>query len=144
MQIKLKKGNIQQTITFIRNINLSGGKTNRARFRALKLLDKKAQEVNEERMEIAKSYAKLDQSGEPIILQNGNLDIEQEKLIPFSNAQNAMFEEDSALTVDDYKDQFQTLYEALLNYNDNLQGDNLIAYGTLIDVLEDAGFREGE
>lgn len=144
MQIKLKKGNVQQTITFIKNINISGGKTNRARFRVLKLLDKKSKEVNEERMEIAKSYAKLDQSGEAIILQNGNLDIEQEKLIPFSNAQNTMFEEVSTLTVDDYKDQFQTLYEALLNYNDNLQGDNLIAYGTLIDVLEDAGFKEGE
>lgn len=144
MQFKIKKGNLQETISFVRNINLSGGKVNRARFRVLKLLNEKSQEVNEERIEVSKSYANLDKSGEPIILQDGNLSIEQDKLVPFSNAQNELFKEESVLTIDDYKEQFQSLYEALLNYNDNLQGDNLISYGTLIDALEDTGLTKGE
>lgn len=142
MQLKIKKGNLQQTISFIRNINLSGGKVNRARFRVLKLLDEKAQEVTEERIEVSKSYANLNESGEPIILEDGNLSIEKDKLAPFSNAQNELFKEDSVLTIDDYRDQFQELYNALIDYNGNLQGDDLISYGTLIDALEDAGIKE--
>lgn len=142
MQLKIKKGNLQQTISFIRNLSLSGGKVNRARFRILKLLNEKSKEVTEERIEVSKSYANLDKSGEPIILKDGNLSIEKDKLVPFSNAQNELFKEDSVLTIDDYTEQFQELYKALLDYNGNLQGDELISYGTLIDALEDAGIKE--
>ncbi|WP_429971274.1 DUF1617 family protein [Fructilactobacillus sp. Tb1] len=144
MQIKLTKGNVEAMISFLEDISLSGGKVNRARFRFIKLLNNKLTEINEDRLEIAKGYANLDKNGTAKIKEDGTLDIEKSKIPSFSLAQNEMYQENALITVDDYVEQLQLLFNALINYENELQGNNLIAYGVLLDAFEDAGFTEGK
>lgn len=142
MQITLKKGDINAILKFINELNLAGSKLNRARFRFIELLKLKAKEVNDERLEIAKSYSKLDSNGYPKTVNDGNLDIPQEKIQAFNNAQMEMFNEKCSLTVDDYKEPLKLLFTKLNNYDGSLQGTDLIAYGTILDAMEQAGFIE--
>lgn len=137
MQISLKKGELQPILQFVQGLKIAGAKKNRARFRFSKLLQEKLTELDEDRTELAKSYANLDDQGQPNIINN-SYDIPNEKIKAFGAAQTELYSEQAPITIDDYQDQVITFYKTLNGYNEDLSGQDAMMFGTLLDAIENS------
>lgn len=139
MQLRFKNAELDKMINFIQSLTLSGAQANRGRFRLIKLLQAKTTELVDERMEIAKAYTKLDSDGNPV-LHNFKFDVLPDKKNEFNKSQQELLTSDAEINVDEYKQSLSAFYTALNNYDEKIDGANVMMFGRLLDSMENSGF----
>lgn len=133
MQIKFQGDYLVAVNNFLFNFKAKGRKSI-ARSKLLKLVEKKIKEFNEDEKMIIKEFAKLDEDGEPIILDGNRYDIDDLK--GYAKAVKELNEEEVIIEGGEYVNNFSHLKEALEDYDLELEGADAVAYEILMDAFE--------
>lgn len=132
-----KNSELEEIVSFVQSLKIKGAKLNRSRFRLVKLIQAKRQELEEERLELAKDYANLDDKGNAVII-DGRIDIIEDKQLDFNREQVELYKEDAVIDLDEHRQSLQQFYGFLNEYDEELDGADAMIFGRLLDCLEAA------
>ena len=99
------------------------------------MLITKIGELNNDERELLEKYGKKDENGN-LIESNGNFTLVEETAVEFHKEKAALFEEVTSVNVDEIKDKFGTLIDALENSDIKVSGKDAEALDLLLDALE--------
>ncbi|GAA0343751.1 MULTISPECIES: hypothetical protein [Oceanobacillus] len=136
MTIKLTYGDIRIINNFlVQSLNPKKEKSIH-RMRVVKALEEKQKQVAEESNELMKEFAKLDDEGEVVYLDDGQPAIKDKRA--FNKAQVALLEEDFVLDDKNLQSALNTVKKLVNDYGKELVGEDAIAHFTLVDAFENA------
>jgi hypothetical protein len=140
MQLKMTNSQLNQIVTLLTTITISGAKANVARYHVVKLLEPKSKDNEGARQEILKQYALLDETGQPTSDGAGQtIFTDMDAKNKCVSAINDMLAEQVAVTIDDYSLWFKRLFKALNVYDGPLDGAEAFAFGAFLDAIEITG-----
>lgn len=142
MTIKLQYGDIRIVTNFL--VDKLNPKKEKSihRMRVVKALEEKSKQLSEELNELVKEFAKLDDDGEVVYLDDGQPAIKDKR--GFNKAQNKLLEEEFVLDDANLKSALNTVKKLVNDYGKELKGDDAVAHFTLIEAFENADAAESE
>lgn len=138
--LKMENRLIQVVFEFLREVTLKG-KASRGRSKLLKRLEEKDKELQENRNEIRKEYFEVDENGEFKIDEDGTNLIflesvtEEDKKI-LTDSLLDLDKEPFEITFTEYSTQYEALFKALDNLDEELSGNKALAYDELMTAYE--------
>ena len=135
MQLKLKNNQLKSLTEFINSLTFNTGSAHIAQARIVKLMSDKFAELDQDRVELVKSYAKTDDKGEPIV-NDGKADIADDKLEELNQSVNELLNSNSVIDLTEYEDKVHQLESALENYNRDLTGDQSLQLVAFLDAIK--------
>ncbi|WP_152658303.1 hypothetical protein [Oceanobacillus sp. CFH 90083] len=140
MTIKLQNKDLRNAADFLQNTVSVKGKKNVHRMRIVKALTEKDKEVREEEVSLLKDYAKLDDEGEIVFLDNGQPIIKEKK--EFNKAHKDLFEEEFVLVDKNLESALKTVEKLVNDFDKELSGQQAEAHYILAEAFENN--KEGE
>ena len=134
--IKLKNNDLNKVADFLQNTVSAKGKKNVHRMRVVKVIAEKDKEVKEDEVTLLKDYAKLDDDGEIIFLDNGQPIIKEKK--DFNEAHKALFEEEFVLDDKNLESTLKTVEKLVNDFDKELSGQQAEAHFILVEAFENA------
>lgn len=134
MTLTLKNKDLNKIADFLQNTVSVKGKKNVHRMRIVKALTEKDKEVREEEVSLLKDYAKLDDQGEIIFLDNGQPIIKGKK--EFNEAHKALFEEYFVLDDKNIESALKTVEKLVNDFDKELSGQQAEAHFILAEAFE--------
>ncbi len=134
MTLKLKNKDLRNVADFLQNTVSVKGKKNVHRMRVVKAIAEKDKEVREEEVSLLKDYAKLDDQGEIIFLDNGQPIIKEKK--EFNEAHKALFEEYFVLDDKNLESALKTTEKLVNDFDKELSGHQAEAHFILVEAFE--------
>ncbi|MFD1453217.1 hypothetical protein [Oceanobacillus sojae] len=134
MTITLKNKDLKNVADFLQNTISAKGKKNVHRMRVVKAITEKDKGVREDEVTLLKDYAKLDDEGEIIFLDNGQPIIKEKK--EFNEAHKALFEEEFILDDKNLEAALKTVETLVNEYNKELTGAMAEAHFILVEAFE--------
>lgn len=152
MKLQLKNKDLGDIAGFLNGLTLRGAKTNIARIRITNLILAKTKEIQEDRVEVIKEFANLDEHGMPARVKDAKgaptstYDIPDDNLTAANQAVADLENETSVISVTEHEAHLRTLKQALENYSYELNGQQAACLVTLLDAFEVAvaGKKEGK
>lgn len=135
MKLTINNRLLVPTINLLQELKLKG-KASRARTKLANLLIKSVDELSNSELELIKEYGELDESGEPIKLENGNYKIKPDVLAEFNAEHLALLNENAEAEGPTYEGHLEDCIKFLNDYDGELNGEDAIAYDALLDALE--------
>ncbi|WAA10339.1 DUF1617 family protein [Fervidibacillus albus] len=132
MEVKIENRYLKPSIELLFNLPLRG-KESRQRTKFIKRLQKRLEEVENDRIELAREYAKIDEKGNPIV-KHDRYDIGDVK--SFEKELNELYNEKMVIDGGDSEEMLKTVKEVLLNCNKEFSGSEAIVYDYLCDQFE--------
>ena len=117
----------------LRDLPTNDFKTNRAKHKLLKLINKKFEEYAEDEKILVESHAEKDSDGEPIKLENGNYKIAKEKTKQAQKEINELGDMDAVIVYGEFALDIKPAIEYILNYEGHI--DAKMGQG-LFDLIE--------
>lgn len=142
MTIKLQYGDIRIVTNFLLDSINAKKEKNIHRMRVVKALEEKQKQLSEELNALVKDFAKLDDDGEVLYLDDGHPIIKDKR--GFNEAQNKLLEEEFVLDDTNLKSALNTVKKLVNDYSKELTGDDAIAHFTLVDAFENAEAEENK
>lgn len=143
MKLQLKNNELSPVTEFLNGLTLRGAKTNIARIRITNLILAKSKEITEDRIEVIKEFANLDEHGMPKIKKGTtNYDIPDSKMTLANKELTDLQAETSVIDLTEHEAHLKTLGVALNNYDGELNGQQAACLVTLLDAIETA--KEGK
>ncbi len=136
MTIKLQNKDLRNVADFLKNTVSVKGKKNVHRMRVVKAIADKDKEVKEEEVTLLKDYAKLDDDGEIIFLDNGQPIIKEKK--EFNEAHKDLFEEEFVLDDKNLESALKTVEKLVNDFDKELSGQQAEAHFILAEAFENA------
>jgi hypothetical protein len=112
------------------------GKSSRARTKLANLFINAVNELSNSELALIKEYGELDESGEPIKLENGNYKIKPDTVAEFNAEHLALLMETAEVSGATYAEHLDDCIKFLNDYDGDLAGDDAVAYDSLLDALE--------
>ncbi len=137
--ITLQNKDLNKVADFLKNTVSAKGKKNIHRMRIVKALTEKDKEVREDEVTLLKDYAKLDDDGEIIFLDNGQPILKEKKA--FNEAHKALYEEEFVLSDKNLESALKTVEKLVNDFDKELSGQQAEAHFILVEAFEIA---EGE
>lgn len=133
--IKIKYDQLHNTAEFLLNEVSAKGKKNIHRMRVVNAINDQNQKIAEEEASLVKEFAKLNDDGEPIVKDNGSLDIDDKE--GFIKAQEELYDE--YFTIDDVnlESALKTVEKLITNFDKELQGNSAVAHAILFEAFEE-------
>lgn len=136
MTIKLTYGDIRIINNFlVQSLNPKKEKSIH-RMRVVKALEEKQKQVADESNELMKEFAKLDDEGEVVYLDDGQPALKDKRA--FNKAQVALLDEEFVLDDKNLQSALNTVKKLVNDYGKELVGEDAIAHFTLVDAFENA------
>lgn len=117
----------------LRDLPTNDFKTNRAKHKLLKLINKKFEEYAEDEKILVESHAEKDSDGEPIKLENGNYKIAKEKTKLAQKEINELGDMDAVIIYGEFALDVKPAIDYILNYEGHI--DAKMGQG-LFDLIE--------
>jgi hypothetical protein len=132
--IRLKNHDLIGVAEFLDKAELPP-KASRARTKLNRLFITKIGELNNDERELLEKYGKKDEHGS-LVESDGNFTLIPETAAEFHKEKAALFEETTSVNVDEIKDKFGTLIDALENSDLKYSGKDAECLDLLLDALE--------
>lgn len=135
-KIVLRKEEAEPLAKYLQDLELRN-KVSRLRNKFIKKLTAIQKEMEEDRIELAKEHAELDESGEPIVNENEYKIIDR---TAFFDELNSLVNEEVSIEVGDFSNNFEPLFSFLDSdsYDVLLSGVNANCYDRLLEAWEQA------
>ncbi|ENH96730.1 hypothetical protein J416_09539 [Gracilibacillus halophilus YIM-C55.5] len=134
MIVKIENKYLEQAIDLLFHLSLKGKKS-RHRTKLIRKMSERLQEVDEQRVELAKEHAKKDEDGEPVKIDGGKrFDIEDQEA--FNHDLKELYEEQLVLDGGDNQGMLKTIRDVLLNCDKEFSGQEAAVYDYLCDQFE--------
>lgn len=117
----------------LRDLPTNDFKTNRAKHKLLKLINKKFEEYAEDEKILVESHAEKDSDGEPIKLENGNYKIAKEKTKLAQKEINELGDMEAVIIYGEFALDIKPAIDYILNYEGHI--DAKMGQG-LFDLIE--------
>lgn len=117
----------------LRDLPTNDFKTNRAKHKLLKLINKKFEEYAEDEKILVESHAEKDSDGEPIKLENGNYKIAKEKTKLAQKEINELGDMEAVIVYGEFALDIKPAIDYILNYEGHI--DAKMGQG-LFDLIE--------
>lgn len=117
----------------LRDLPTNDFKTNRAKHKLLKLINKKFEEYAEDEKILVESHAEKDADGEPIKLENGNYKIAKEKTKLAQKEINELGDMEAVIIYGEFALDIKPAIDYILNYEGHI--DAKMGQG-LFDLIE--------
>lgn len=117
----------------LRDLPTNDFKTNRAKHKLLKLINKKFEEYAEDEKLLIETHAEKDSDGEPIKLENGNYKIAKEKTKLAQKEINELGDMDAVIIYGEFALDIKPAIDYILNYEGHI--DAKMGQG-LFDLIE--------
>lgn len=137
MKVEIKNIYLKPAIDFLFNLELER-KQSRHRTKFIKQMNERLKEVGEERMEIIKDNATLDEEGNPIEKDGEYNILDKQK---FDKEIKELFEESLVIEGGDNQKMLETVSKILKEYKGKLKGQQAAVYDYLCDQFN---VEEGE
>lgn len=134
MTIKLQNKDLANVANFLKNTVSVKGKKNIHRMRVVKVITERDKEVKEDEVRLLKDYAKLDDDGEIVFLDNGQPIIKEKK--EFNEAHKALFDEEFVLDDKNLETAFKTVEKLVNDFDKELTGQQAEAHFILAEAFE--------
>lgn len=144
-EFTIKNRDLETVLAGVYSVNAPNTKINRAKFRLLKLIQRKAQELEEEQDQILTKYAEKDDQGEPIHGEgNMKFKLPNDKETEFNiNAElKELSEEVSVLAYGEYSTKIQKFMDYLEVYEEVLKGREAEGIFILQEAYEEGASAE--
>ena len=136
MRIQLKNQYLVPLIPFLRDIKLRGERSRaRSKFLALALVAYGA--LHESEVDLLKEYAVLDENGNPKAAEDGSFSLRDGVLGEYMAERNKLFNEVAEIDGGTYAEHFALMRRILLDYDEELIGENAELYNALCDAFEE-------
>lgn len=135
MKITIKNSLLVPCINLLQGMKLKG-KASRARTKLVNLFINAVNELSNSELALIKDYGELDESGNPIKLENGSYKIKPDVLAEFNAEHLALLNENAEVEGPTYEDHLKDCLDFLNNYDGELAGTDAQAYDALLDALE--------
>ncbi|MCU9614071.1 DUF1617 family protein [Caldibacillus lycopersici] len=132
MKVELENRKLEQAANLLFHLALKG-KQSRHRTKFIKLLQARIEEVEEQRIQLAKEHSNLDEEGNPIV-KNNKFDIKD--LDAFSKDLEELYDEKMVIEGGDYTSMLKTLKEVLLTCEVEFSGKEAVLYDYLCEQFE--------
>lgn len=144
-EIKIKNGDLEMVLVGAYSVAAPNTKINRAKFRLLKLIQRKAQELEEEQDEILTKYAEKDSNGEPL-QGEGNMKFklpDDKEIEAKINAElSELSQEVSVLNYGEYSTKIDDFMTYLDDYEETLNGREAEGIFILQEAYEEGSSAE--
>lgn len=144
-EITIKNSELEMVLAGVYSVTAPNTKINRAKFRLLKLIQRKAQELEEEQDQILTRYAEKDSKGEPIPGE-GNMKFKLPKDKEVTDKINAELKElsaeNSVLSYGEYSTKIQEFMTYLETYEEVLKGREAEGIFILQEAYEEGSSAE--
>lgn len=138
MELKLTNILLANYANFINSLTLDTAQANIARVRIRKILVDKYNEYQEDRLEFVSQYAKLDEQGNPVLLEDGKTyNIPEDKQAEAIKTLTELDQTEAVIDLTEYVGQAHKLQTALENYNRDLTGDQAQLLVAFLDGISD-------
>ena len=132
--IKLQNKDLKNVADFLQNTVTAKGKKNVHRMRIVKAIAEKDKEVREDEVTLLKDYAKLDDDGEIVFLDNGQPIIKEKK--EFNKAHKELFEEEFVLDDKNLESALKTVEKLVNDFDKELSGQQAEAHFVLAEAFD--------
>ena len=122
----------------LRDLPTTDFKTNRAKHKLLKLVNKKFEEYAEDEKILVESHAEKDSDGEPIKLENGNYKIAKEKTKLAQKEINELGDMDAVIVYGEFALDIKPAIDYILNYEGHIDAKMGQGLFDLIEVYENS------
>lgn len=133
MKLKLKKGNLKEYSDILYELPLKGTES-RHRTKLIKIINSEIEEVDQQRIELAKEYSQKDKDGAAIV-EEGIYKVED--LENFRKSIADLYNEDLIVGNENEQDMLKGVKKALLNSNEVYEGKEAMTYDYLCSQLEE-------
>ena len=134
MELKIKNKHLKDVADFLYNKIALNGKKSIDRMRVVQNLNDRNDKYAEEEMEILKQYAELNEEGEPKPFEGNTFKVNDVK--EFQKQQKILQEEEYILNDANLNSALTTLKDAVLNYDDELDGRDAFAHYYLYEQFD--------
>ena len=131
----MKNSLLVPSVNFLQNMKLRGS-ASRARTKLVNLMLTTVNELSQSELALIKEYGELDESGNPIKLENGSYKIKPDVLAEFNAEHLVLLNENAEVEGPTYEDHLKDCLDFLNNYEGELAGTDAQAYDALLDALE--------
>ena len=136
MRITLKNQYLIPLIPFLRGMKLKGERS-RARSKFLSLALEAYASLHESELELLKEYAVLDSEGNPKTAGDGSFSLRDEFVKEYFVEHDKLFNEVAEIEGGTYAEHLALMRQILLNYDEELDGENAALYDALCDAFEE-------
>ena len=137
MKMEIKNGEITAYVEFLQKLNLKS-RASRGRTKLIKLLEKKIEEYNTDIASLRDEYFKKDDKGN-FVQDNGKLVVKDGVSVGEAQREaDKLTNENAVILLDEYEQQIKAMYQALDEYDGELNGTDATVYDDLMDKLEQA------
>ena len=135
--MEIKNGEITAYVEFLQKLNLKS-RASRGRTKLIKLLEKKIEEYNTDIASLRDEFFKKDDKGN-FVQDNGKLVVKDGVSVGEAQREaDKLTNENAVILLDEYEQQIKAMYQALDEYDGELNGTDATVYDDLMDKLEQA------
>jgi len=138
MRIQLKNHHLIPIIPFLKGMKLKGEQS-RARSKFLVIALEAYTALHESEVDLLKEYAVLDGEGEPIIAKDGSFTLKDGCVKEYLAERDKLFNEVAEIEGATYAEHMTLMRKILLDYDEELDGENAALYDALCDAFEKGG-----
>ena len=138
MKIHLKSHYLVPLIPFLQGMKLKGERS-RARSKFLALALEQYAALHESELELLKEYAVLDVDGNPKAAADGSFSLKEGSTNEYHAEHGKLFNEVAEIEGGTYAEHLALMRKVLLEYDEELDGENAALYDALCDAFENGG-----
>jgi hypothetical protein len=136
MRIRLKNRHIVSLIPFLQGMKLKGERS-RARSKLLNLAMDAYASLHDSELELLREYAVLDSGGEPKVSEDGSFSLREGNAKGYLAEREKLFSEVAEIEGGTYTSHLEVMRQALVDYGEDLSGDEAALYDALMDAFEE-------
>ena len=137
MKINLENLYLVPSINFLQSIKLKGAQS-RSRSKLVKLLTKSLTTLQEDERKLVEEYGRIDENGEPVKDEQGNIDIQPAKEAEWLKEHSELLNEIAEIEGGTYVNHINDCKQILTDYDGELSGQEAEAYDALLDAFENS------
>lgn len=142
--MKLFNYELEPFIEFLYNLKLVDRKS-RMRTRFIRLLNEKLQLLEDERLQLIREHARLDENGDPVIIvKDGKQVYDVKDIEKFNQAYMRLLHEEVVIDQTlERKDMLETVKDIVLNCGLEFEGEDQFKYDRWCEIMEQVDYGEG-
>jgi hypothetical protein len=138
MRIKLQNRHVVALMPFLQGLKLKGEQS-RARSKFLNLAMGAYTSLHESELELLREYAVCGEDGEPLIAEDGSFSLRDGHANEYLVEREKLFSEVAEIEGGTYTSHLETMRSVLIDYAEELSGDEAALYDALMDAFEEVG-----
>lgn len=136
-QLKLQNKVVGSLLVLVHHFEWSGSKQNRSARKLKKLLEKKNEEYQDDRNEVAKKYCVTGEDGNPVVQENGNYKVIDGQTPNLTKEMNQLADEEVTIEYGEYVNNIDEVYKVLDKTEKAFSGDQSDALVDFLEAYED-------